>query len=25
LFGGLIIHVHNQQKPMVLFSDGPCS
>ena len=25
LFGGLIIHVHNKQKPMVLFSDEPCS
>jgi hypothetical protein len=24
LFGGLIIHVHNKQKPMVLFSDEPC-
>jgi hypothetical protein len=25
LFGGLIIHIHNKQKPMVLFSDEPCS
>ena len=24
LFGGLIIHVHNRQMPMVLFSDEPC-
>ena len=24
LFRGLIIHVHNKQKPMVLFSDEPC-
>lgn len=24
LFGGLIIHVHHKQKPMVLFSDEPC-
>ena len=24
LFGGLIIHVHNQQKPMILFSHEPC-
>jgi hypothetical protein len=24
LFGGLIIHIHNKQKPMVLFSDEPC-
>jgi hypothetical protein len=25
LFGGLIVHVHKRQKPMVLFSDEPCS
>lgn len=25
LFGGLIIHLHKKQKPMVLFSDEPCS
>ena len=24
LFGGLIIHVRNKQKPMVLFSAEPC-
>lgn len=24
LFGGVIIHVHNQQIPIVLFSDQPC-
>ena len=24
LFGGLIIHVHNKEKPMVLFSDKRC-
>jgi hypothetical protein len=24
LFGGLIIHVHNKQMPMVLFSNEPC-
>ena len=24
LFGGLILHVHNKQKPMVLFSDERC-
>jgi hypothetical protein len=24
LFGGLIIHVQNKQKPMALFSDEPC-
>jgi hypothetical protein len=25
LLGGLIVHVHRKQKPMVLFSDEPCS
>ena len=24
LFGGVIIHINNKQKPMVLFSDEPC-
>ena len=25
LFGGVIIHVHNRQLPVVLFSDRPCA